>query len=46
MMIYKDEIALEKMRIDAVKEIGKAYYANQPKTITYNNNSSDIIIVR
>jgi hypothetical protein len=46
MMIYKDEIALEKMRIDAVKEIGKAYYANQPKTITYNNNRSDIIIVR
>lgn len=46
MMVYKDAVALEKMRIEAVKEIGKAYYSNQPKSITYNNNRSDIIIVR
>lgn len=46
MMVYKDAVALEKLRINAVKEIGKAYYSNQPKTITYNNNRSDIIIVR
>lgn len=46
MMVYKDAVALEKMRINAVKEIGKAYYYSQPKTITYNNNRSDIIIVR
>jgi len=46
MMIYKDAQALEKMRIDAIKEIGKAYYANQPKTITYNNNKNDIIIIK
>lgn len=46
MMVYKDAVSLEKMRIDAIKEIGKAYYSSQPRTITYNNNRSDIIIVR
>lgn len=32
---YNDEVALEKSRINAVKEIAKAYYSSQPKTVNY-----------
>lgn len=33
--IYDDNIALEKLRIDAVKEIASSYYKSQPTTINY-----------
>jgi hypothetical protein len=30
---YDDSVALEKQRIDAIKEIAVSYYKSQPKTI-------------
>jgi len=33
---YEQEVGLEKDRIEAIKEIGKAYGNGQPKNITYN----------
>jgi len=35
MEIYKDSVALEKQRIDAVKDIAVAYYKSQPTTVNY-----------
>lgn len=35
MMKYKNEVELEKLRINAVKEIAVSYYRNQPKTVNY-----------
>lgn len=37
MRAYSDSVALEKMRINAVKEIAVAYYSNHPSTINYIN---------
>ena len=34
--VYDDNVALEKLRINAVKEIATAYYQSQPTTITYS----------
>jgi hypothetical protein len=33
--IYNDAVALEKQRINAVKEIAVSYYRSQPKTVNY-----------
>jgi hypothetical protein len=35
-LYYEQEVGLEKDRIEAIKEIGKAYGQGQPKNITYN----------
>ena len=35
MKAYSDNVSLEKMRINAVKEIAVAYYKNQPSTVNY-----------
>jgi hypothetical protein len=35
MKVYNDNLALEKQRINAVKDIAVAYYSNRPK-VTYN----------
>jgi hypothetical protein len=35
MEVYKDSVALEKQRIDAVKDIAVAYYKSQPTTVNY-----------
>jgi hypothetical protein len=32
----KQEVELEKQRIDAIKEIGKAYYSNSIKLVKYD----------
>lgn len=37
--IQQDQVDLDKLRINAAKEIGVAYGKNQPKTITYNYRS-------
>jgi hypothetical protein len=34
--MYNDDVALEKQRINAIKEIASAYYKSQPKTINYS----------
>jgi tetratricopeptide (TPR) repeat protein len=34
--IYNDAVALEKQRINAVKEIAVSYYKSQPKSVNYN----------
>jgi hypothetical protein len=39
MKIQQDQVDLDKLRINAAKEIGVAYGKNQPKTITYNYRS-------
>jgi hypothetical protein len=36
MKIYNDSVALEKERINAVKEIAVAYYQSRPTTVSYN----------
>ncbi len=36
MQVYKDAVALEKQRVNAVKDIAVAYYNSQPKTVNYN----------
>ncbi len=36
MLQYKDQISLEKQRINAIKDIAVAYYKRKPKTINYN----------
>jgi tetratricopeptide (TPR) repeat protein len=33
---YKDEVNLEKQRINAMKEIAVSYYQSQPTNVTYN----------
>lgn len=33
---YKDNVALEKNRINAIKEIAVSYYKSQPATVNYN----------
>jgi hypothetical protein len=33
--VYNDDVALEKMRINAIKEIAIAYYKNQPTSLQY-----------
>ena len=35
-LYYEQEVGLEKDRIEAIKEIGKAYGQGQPKNVTYN----------
>lgn len=35
-VFYEQEVGLEKDRIEAIKEIGKAYGQGQPKNVTYN----------
>lgn len=35
-LYYEKEVGLEKDRIEAIKEIGKAYGQGQPKNVTYN----------
>ena len=32
MKVYNDQVALEKMKINSIKEIAMAYYQNQPET--------------
>ena len=34
--MYNDEVALEKQRINAVKEIAVSYYKSQPTSVNYN----------
>lgn len=36
MQVYNDNLALEKERISAIKEIAIAYYKSKPTTISYN----------
>ena len=33
---YSDSVFLEKPRINAMKEVAKAYYKNKPQTAHYN----------
>jgi hypothetical protein len=33
---YRDEVSLEKQRIQAIKEIAVSYYKSQPSSVTYN----------
>ena len=35
MKVYNNEVALEKLRINAVKEISVAYYKSKPTTVNY-----------
>jgi len=35
MKVYDDKVALEKQRIDAVKDIAVAYYKSKPTTVSY-----------
>ena len=35
MKVYNDEVALEKLRINAVKEIAVSYYKSKPTTVSY-----------
>lgn len=35
MKIYNDNVALEKQRINAIKDIAAAYYNSRPKTVNY-----------
>lgn len=37
-MFYDREVGLEKDRIEAIREIGKAYGNNQPQNVSYNTN--------
>lgn len=36
MKMYNDNVALEKHRINAIKEIASAYYKSRPTTVSYN----------
>ncbi len=36
MRVYNDEVALEKQRVNAVRDIAVAYYKSQPTTVHYN----------
>ena len=35
MKVYNDEVALEKLRINAVKEIAASYFKSKPTTVSY-----------
>jgi hypothetical protein len=35
MKVYEDNIALEKRRIKAVRDIAVAYYKRKPRTVNY-----------
>ncbi len=36
MKVYDDKVALEKQRINAVKDIAVAYYKSKPTTLNYS----------
>ena len=36
MKVYDDKVALEKQRINAVKDIAVAYYKSKPTTVNYS----------
>ena len=42
---YEDAVELEKLRIKAISEIGKAYVANQPKAEIYFLGHSGAIAI-
>ena len=33
--MYNDQVALEKLRINAIKEVASAYYKSRPNTVVY-----------
>ena len=35
MKVYNDDVALEKQRINAIKDVAVAYYKSKPTTISY-----------